>query len=401
MHRHLVKLLILAMVIAGCATAPKQPLPEPVARQMPRSAFALTVTPQVLSSTNVTFIWERNTETNIAAYRLHHGTASGSYSVHTNIGNVTNKTLSFAPATTVYAAATAISTLGLESGYSTEVAFTTPSATPPPPLPGVLTNASFTNTATITLPGGPAAASPYPSTIAVAGMAGTVTSVVVSMRFSHTWPDDVDIQLVGPQGHKTLLLSDAGGGDDAVGVNLAFSDMAAGFIGDGPKIVAGTFRPTNYENDAFPAPAPAGPYLVALSVFNGSIPNGTWALYCADDAANDAGKIEGWGLTIRTLATVTNTAPVVIAERMTAPGTPITIPVYLNDKESPGSLMIRVWSMNTALVPDTNLVLSGTGANRTLTVTPLAGQTGTAQIAVSVTDAGGLSASDTFTLVVR
>ncbi len=58
-------------------------------------------------------------------------------------------------------------------------------------------------------------------------------------------------------------------------------------------------------------------------------------------------------------------------------------------------------SSNTTLVPATNIVLGGSGANRTVTVTPAANQSGTATITVTVTDAGGLTASDTFALTVR
>src|SRR6185503_10765142 len=45
-------------------------------------------------------------------------------------------------------------------------------------------------------------------------------------------------------------------------------------------------------------------------------------------------------------------------------------------------------------------VFGGSGANRTVTVTPAGGQTGTATITVTVSD-GALSASDTFVLTVN
>ena len=149
------------------------------------------------------------------------------------------------------------------------------------------------------------------------------------------------------------------------------------------------------------APAPVGPYATALSVFNGTNPNGTWSLYVADDTAQDAGKVEGWSLQILTRIVTANSPPVVIAARMTAPGVPITVPVYINDAETPGSLTIRAWSSNQTLVPDASIVAGGSGTSRTVTVTPAAGQTGQASISVSATDGGGLSATDSFVLVVR
>jgi hypothetical protein len=108
--------------------------------------------------------------------------------------------------------------------------------------------------------------------------------------------------LVGPGGQKLLLMSDVGGGTDAVNATLTFDDAAAGAIG--ATIVSGTFKPTNIgTGDTFPAPAPAGPHPdpQLLSVFNGVNPNGTWSLYVVDDAGIDAGSIaQGWELTITT-----------------------------------------------------------------------------------------------------
>ena len=63
-------------------------------------------------------------------------------------------------------------------------------------------------------------------------------------------------------------------------------------------------------------------------------------------------------------------------------------------------LIISGDSSNPSLVPVSNIVFSGSGANRTVTVTPLANQNGITVITVTVTDPGGLTASDSFTLAV-
>lgn len=167
---------------------------------------------------------------------------------------------------------------------------------------------SASNSGSMTIPGtGTGAASgapanPYPSAINVAGITGTVTKVRVTINgFSHTFPADADILLVGPGGQTALLMSDVGGGTDAVNATLTFDDAAAPI---GTTVVSGTFQPTNIgTGDLFPAPAPAGPYgNSALSVFNGVNPNGTWSLYVVDDAGIDAGSISGgWSLTFTTL----------------------------------------------------------------------------------------------------
>lgn len=73
----------------------------------------------------------------------------------------------------------------------------------------------------------------------------------------------------------------------------------------------------------------------------------------------------------------------------------------VGDAQTPaGSLAVSGSSANTTLVPSTGIVFGGSGANRTVTVTPAAGKSGSAVITLTVTDAGGLTATDAFTLTV-
>nr|MBP7142656.1 tandem-95 repeat protein [Opitutaceae bacterium] len=65
-----------------------------------------------------------------------------------------------------------------------------------------------------------------------------------------------------------------------------------------------------------------------------------------------------------------------------------------------GSLVVTASSSNPILVPDSNIVLGGSGANRTISLQPSAGQSGVATITVRVSD-GSLSVSDSFVLTVR
>src|SRR6185295_11844848 len=57
-----------------------------------------------------------------------------------------------------------------------------------------------------------------------------------------------------------------------------------------------------------------------------------------------------------------------------------------------GSLALTKGSTNTTLVPLANIVFGGSGANRTVTVTPAANQTGTSTITVTASD-GALTAN--------
>jgi len=148
----------------------------------------------------------------------------------------------------------------------------------------------------------PQPATPYPSTIAVAGETGTVTKVTVSLNgLSHTFPLDIDVLLVGPTGANALIMSDACGTTALSNVTLTFDDAAGSALPQSGPCTTGTFRPANYfSGDAFPAPAPPPSGGSALSVFNGTDPNGTWSLYVVDDANLDSGSISNWTLNITT-----------------------------------------------------------------------------------------------------
>jgi hypothetical protein len=171
---------------------------------------------------------------------------------------------------------------------------------------------TFTNAAAVAIPSS-GTATPYPSTIAVSGLTGTVSQVTATLNgFGHGFPDDVDVLLVGPGGQKVLLLSDAGGGGAVSSLSLTFSDTAASALPDGGLLTSGTWKPSVYEagTDAFTSPAPPEPYASALSAFNGTDPNGTWSLYVRDDFTGISGTIAGgWSLSVTTTAPACCTAP--------------------------------------------------------------------------------------------
>lgn len=78
------------------------------------------------------------------------------------------------------------------------------------------------------------------------------------------------------------------------------------------------------------------------------------------------------------------------------------IAVTVNDAQTPaGSLNVTATSSNTTLIPNANLVFSGTGSNRALVVTPAANQSGTATITVTATDADNNTTTTTFDLTVN
>lgn len=69
-------------------------------------------------------------------------------------------------------------------------------------------------------------------------------------------------------------------------------------------------------------------------------------------------------------------------------------------EDAASALVVAATSSNQVLVPDANLVLGGTGANRTVTVTPAANQNGTTTVTVTVQDSAGNTEQTSFLVTV-
>ncbi len=185
----------------------------------------------------------------------------------------------------------------------------------------------------VTGPPPPTAGEPYPSNIAVSGLAGTVTDVNVilngfdcsSREPDFAYPEDVDMLLVGPTGTNALVLSDVGGDNGSTpprqftNLTITLDDEAAAPLPADSVLLAGTFRPTDDDDDGgeevpgnadpFNSPAPAPSANTALSAFDATAPNGTWSLYVTDDwpGPNNCTLNRGWTIEIATTADTTTT----------------------------------------------------------------------------------------------
>jgi CSLREA domain-containing protein len=88
-----------------------------------------------------------------------------------------------------------------------------------------------------------------------------------------------------------------------------------------------------------------------------------------------------------------------ISNKITPEDTALTVTFGLGDN-GPAVTSVTASSNNQVVVPDANLVLSGTGAARSLLITPVANQSGLAMITITVNLSGGGTLIDTFTLTV-
>jgi subtilisin-like proprotein convertase family protein len=137
-------------------------------------------------------------------------------------------------------------------------------------------------------------ANPYPATRTISGQAGVISDLnVIIDGIWHQRPDDLDLLLVGPQGEKAILMSDACGTFEVAAFGWTWDDEAAAPMPDGDATNrCGTpfHRPADYEpGESWPAPAPPGPHATALSAFDGTDPNGEWRLFVQDDSSDRVG----------------------------------------------------------------------------------------------------------------
>jgi subtilisin-like proprotein convertase family protein len=277
-----------------------------------------------------------------------------------------------------------------------------------------------------------AAAAPAPTTNMVEGLVGLVSQVVVTLNnFSHTYPQDVGVMLVGPgvSGESnTVLMNSAGFAYAVTDQTLTFSNSptppgnVGNYLPQFGQLETGVYLPSDYYSpkpyNFLPGPVPAapnGPYPTNLEVFNGASPDGAWYLYAQDDSFGDVGSIGGgWTLTIVTRPQIAFAAE-----------TSITVPEVITVPENTGGAGITghagftIWedsafagtnysassfgvsSTNTALIPTANITLLGTSTNWTASFTSALNAIGTDLITVFATNSYSQVASNSFIVVVQ
>ncbi|MBC7908915.1 MAG: VCBS repeat-containing protein [Pyrinomonadaceae bacterium] len=294
----------------------------------------------------------------VLSFSNHHRTAKRALSLLAIFALLTM--MSFSTRSTTVASAT-------QDEASPDTVFTNPAA---------ILCADRTSNAAGTNPGLPPAGV-YPSNIVVSGLSGTVTKITVTAALTSTFPDDLDILLVGPTGARSLVLSDAGGAADIVNVTYTFDQAAAAAFPDAALAAAGTYRPSNYlglaapepgGNDNFPTPGPGvQAYTTGFNIFNGTNPNGTWSLYVVDDQTGDINNSlpSGWSIDITTAGgyrgvydfTGDGRTDFTTLTLNAGNGTPITWKVLRNPANpAPGAAFIRTFDFG---VNGTDAVTAG------------------------------------------
>lgn len=105
--------------------------------------FAIPFLIGIASASTASLLWDPNTETNLAGYRVYIGVASRAYNTNIDVGNATNWPITnVATGVLHFFAVTAYDTEGLESDFSEEVSYT-PGQTNSSPESASLTMVGF------------------------------------------------------------------------------------------------------------------------------------------------------------------------------------------------------------------------------------------------------------------
>lgn len=205
----------------------------------------------------------------------------------------------------------------------------------------------------------------------------------------------------------SVIVTDANG-FTATGSAHAFASGGLAALVLSPfEVVVAAGGSVTFRADAFDgagAPAAASP---VFSVSGGGSIHASSGVFQATGGGTHTITATVGGLactaTVTVLGDIADTAPTITspgAQAIKANGTTGALAFTVGDAETPAdSLVVTPVSSDTALIPLAGIVLGGSGAQRTVTITPAANRAGTATITLAVSD-GALDAQTSFTVTV-
>ena len=125
--------------------------------------------------------------------------------------------------------------------------------------------------------------------LSLQSITGGISKITVALNnFSHSFPHDLNLYLVSPQGKKVPLICHSGGAQPVTGINLIIDEDATTSLTEWDPLVSGIYQ-TSPNGDQTTD---------SLTSFKGCNPNGDWFLVVEDDSAGDSGTLQSWALTI-------------------------------------------------------------------------------------------------------
>ncbi len=396
-----------------------------------------------LATGTVTLAWDPSTGTDtITNYNLYYGVASATYTNVVSAGtNTTASVSNLVKGTTYYFAATAVDTNGLESAYSTEVSTLIPvKLTNQPPTLNALANVSINENAglqTVNLSGITSGATNEVQTLTVT-TASSNPALIPTPAVTYTSPNTTGYITFTPvalaYGSATITVTVNDGGTSNNIVSRTFlvtvnpvnqpptlNALANVTINENAGLqtvnLAGISSGAANENQTLAVTASSSNTgLIPTPSVTYTSPNATGSIRFTPVASvygsatitvtvNDGGTSnnvisQSFTVTVNqvvpppTISSITNL--LIAMDSATAP-----IPFTIGSTTTPAAnLILSGSSDNPTLVLPADIVFGGAGSSRTVTVTPELGQTGLANITLTVSD-GTNTANSVFLLTVR
>ncbi len=392
------------------------------------------------ASDSVTVSWNPSPGPGVVGYNVYYGgEASGSYTNQVPAGNTTSAIVSgLVAGVTYYFAATATDDTGLESDFSNEVTYSNPIAAPSqPPTLDALANLLLNENAgvqTISLYGITSGAASEIQTLTVTAASGN-TALIPNPTVSYLSPNTTGsisftpVPSASGSTTVTVTVNDGGASNNIVtrsftvtvnpanqpptlnalpnvacNRNAGVQTVSLAGITSGAASEMQTLTITAASGNTALIPNPTVSYLSpnttgSLSFTPAPSASGSTTVTVN---VNDGGTSDN--IVTRSFTVTVNQPPMIsaIPKRTTTAGTPTSaISFAIADAETPAAnLTLAGNSSDPGLVQNAGIVFGGSGANRTVTVTPLPGKSGTASITVTTSD-GLATASSTFQLSVK
>ena len=403
----------------------------------------LALTPLAVRATGtVTLVWDPSSGTNVIAnYNLYYGGASATYTNVVSAGTATTASVSnLIEGCTYYFAATAVDTNGLESDYSTEVSALIPvKLTNQPPTLNALANFTINEGAaqqTVNLSGITSGATNESQTLTVTASSSN-TGLIPTPTVTYTSPNTTGsikftpVALAFGTATITATVNDGGTSNNIVSrtftvtinpvnqpptlaalANLAINENAGLQTVSLSGISSGATNETqtltviasSSNTGLIPTPtvsytSPSATGSIKFTPVASAYGSATVTVTVNDGGASNNVVSRTFTVTVNqvnqppTISGITNR--LIAADSATA-----AIPFTINDAEtSASSLTLSGSSDNATLVQTAGIIFGGAGSSRTVTVTPAAGQTGVANITVTVSD-GTATATSVFQLTI-
>lgn len=398
-------------------------------------AFACAVL-NATGQTSVSFIWNRNTEPNLAGYKLYVGDAPRTYSPPINVGMVTNYTLSaLQPGSTYYFALTAFNTAGTESSLTPELTYQVPAVpSNAPPTLNPITNLNIPEDAgqqTVALSGISSGSMSENQPLTVTAVSSH-PNVIPTPMINYTNPNSTGSLLIRPvqnaSGFATVTVTVDDGQASNSRVSRSFT-VSVNAVNDLPSfyplpdVVVNERTPEYFvqvdgispgapnENDTLTLTATSSqPDLIPNPTVSYSSPDNVGLITLHPDAGSrnamsritvtlSDGRAQN-GTFSRTFSVTVQAdgSPPVISsipdQRIPRNRPSAPIPFTVSDTETPAAdLQVTAISSNPSILSNDGLIFGGSGTDRTLTLDPANGRADAATVTVTVND--GTSTSST------